>query len=240
LTTKSLSLTSIWEELKMFILGETNTKRLRDKKIPIWDINTSRPHLDDVGLDYPEGTLGPVYGFQWRHFGADWTKSSSKTSGIDQLKNVINDLRYDPYSRRHVVVAWNPIDLNDMVLHPCHYAFQFVVTEDHKLDCVFNMRSADLALGVPYNLVSYALLTHLISLEIGFTPGELICVMTNCHVYESHLDGVALQLDRNPQAFPCVKFNNFDKYKSIDDVDKLELQLLGYKPDSFIKLKMNN
>lgn len=240
LTTKSMSINSIWEELKMFLLGETTTKRLRDKNIPIWDVNTSRPHLDENGLhDYLEGTLGPVYGFQWRHFGGDW-KNVEANPGIDQLRNVIDGIKVNPYSRRHVVTAWNPLDNDKMALPPCHALFEFIVNADHKLDLVFYMRSADLALGVPYNMVSYALLAHLVSIETDIEAGELIPVLGDCHVYDSHLDGIALQLGRTPQVFPCVEFIGLDDYESIDDVDNLELKILGYKPDSFIKLNMAN
>ncbi len=242
LTTKSMSIDSIWEELKMFIKGETNIKRLTDKKIPIWNINTSREHLDNVGLkEYPEGTLGPVYGFQWRHFGADWTKeTSADNAGVDQLVNVIEGLKKDPYSRRHVVVAWNPLDIGKMALPPCHLLFEFIVNSDGELDCVFYMRSADLALGVPYNLVSYALLTHLVSMETQIPVGSLLPVLADCHVYDSHLAGVAKQLSRTPQAFPCITLEHDCENFTIDDVDSVRLSVMHYCPDSYIKLPMAN
>ena len=238
LTTKKVPFESVFEELKMFIHGDTTNSRLKAKGIKIWDGNSTRAYLDSRGLDYPEGTLGPIYGFSWRKYGADWKDPAS--TGIDQLKNVIDTLRTNPSDRRMLVTAWNPSILEEMALPPCHYTFQFHCdfTDDKPsaLNCLVNMRSADVALGVPFNIASYAMLTHIISLITGISPGTLVLVMGDCHIYENHIEGIQKQLNRIPKRFPHLVFNN--TITDIDTVDDLQYEIIGYESDSYIRLHM--
>lgn len=243
ITTKKVPFDSVYEELKMFVLGETTTERLDRKKIPIWSGNTSREFLDNRGLhDYPVGTLGPVYGFQWSKFGADWTDPNSV--GINQLQNVIDTLKTNPGDRRMLVSAWNPLDLNKMVLPPCHTLYQFHCDFNKindkfipaALNCVLYMRSADLALGVPFNIASYAMLTHIISAITGITPGTLAIIMTDCHIYSNHIDGIKKQLNRLPKRFPHINF--LSPINNINDIKDVKFNISGYVPDAFIKLPM--
>jgi thymidylate synthase len=249
ITTKKVPFNSVYEELKMFVLGETDTSRLEAKSIPIWRGNTSRPALDAKGLtDYPVGTLGPVYGYQWTKFGGDWT--DPKSTGVNQLQKVIDTLKIlktnpsHPDGRRMVVSAWNPLDLDKMCLAPCHHSFEFhcdyTKTDDKfipsALNCRVNMRSADLALGVPFNIASYAMLTHIISLITGIPPGTLAIVMTDCHIYTNHIEGIKKQILRTPKRFPHIRFNStISDIKLIEDIN---YSIIDYVHDPFIKLDM--
>lgn len=237
LTTKKVPEVSVVEELKMFIHGETTNERLKEKNIKIWDGNSTREYLDSIGLtDYPEGTLGPIYGAQWRSFGG---------SGIDQLQKAIDTLITNPGDRRMLVTAWNPIDIPKMVLPACHFSFQFHCDfiklpdgsfKPSALNCLVNMRSADTGLGVPFNIASYAFLTHFVSLITGIPPGKLGLVLADCHIYTDHITGIKKQLLRQPKRFPYIKF--MSELKSIDDIDDLKFIIVGYKPDPYIKLDM--
>lgn len=166
-----------------------DSKDLSDKGVKIWDGNGSRSFLDSRGLSHREiGDLGPVYGFQWRHFGAEYDthKSDYTGKGIDQINNVIEQLKTDPNSRRMLVSAWNPVDLDQMALPPCHVLFQFYVSSNNELSCSLYQRSCDVGLGVPFNIASYALLTHIIADLVGMKVGELVYFMGDTHVYKNH------------------------------------------------------
>jgi dihydrofolate reductase/thymidylate synthase len=170
ITTKDVFWRGVVEELLWFIRGETNSKKLSEKGVKIWDGNGSREFLDSLNLHHrQEGDLGPVYGFQWRHFGADYQDmfSDYNNKGVDQLKDLIHRIKNDPYSRRLILSAWNPADLSIMALPPCHVMSQFYV-QDGKLSCGMYQRSADIGLGVPFNIASYALLTVLLAEVIKF------------------------------------------------------------------------
>lgn len=169
LTTKRVFWRGVVEELLWFIQGSTNANLLKEKNIHIWDANSTREFLDSAGLNhYDEGDLGPIYGFQWRHFGAEYKGMNHDytNEGIDQLKNVINTIKTNPNDRRIIMCAWNPLDLKKMALPPCHCMVQFFVA-NNELSCLLYQRSADMGLGVPFNIASYSLLTYMIAHVTG-------------------------------------------------------------------------
>ena len=184
LTTKKLHFKSIIHELLWFLRGDTNIRYLTDNGVTIWD-----DWADDTG------ELGPVYGFQWR----SWPTPDGRH--IDQMGNLVEQIRKDPDSRRHLVSAWNVADLDKMALPPCHYAFQFYV-DGGRLSCLFNMRSTDIFLGLPFNIASYALLTHMIAQQCDLEVGELIFSGGDTHLYLNHLEQARLQLSRDPYPLP--------------------------------------
>ena len=231
LTTKRMFWRGIAEELLWFISGSTNTKDLSEKGIKFWDANASRPNLDKLGFDkYPEGELGPTYGHLWRNFG-----------GVDQLGDVIKTLRINPTSRRMLVSAWNPPKLKEMVLPPCHVLYQFYVdttVEPFQLSCQVYQRSGDLGLGVPFNIASYALLTHLVARLCGFEAKELIHVLGDAHIYSNHVDALRTQLVRKPLPFPTLEFRYDAPMTNIDDLKMEHLLLKGYKHFDAIHMPM--
>ena len=189
LTTKKVHLKSIIYELLWFIAGDTNIKYLKDHGVSIWD-----EWADE------NGDLGPVYGHQWRSF------PTPDGGHVDQLKNVVEQLKKNPDSRRHIVCAWNPAEVDQMALPPCHALFQFYVAND-RLSCQLYQRSADVFLGVPFNIASYALLTLMIAQVCGYEPGEFVHTFGDVHIYRNHFDQVELQLSRTPRALPTMKLN---------------------------------
>ncbi|HHU38345.1 MAG TPA: thymidylate synthase [Propionibacterium sp.] len=215
LTTKKLHTRSIFGELLWFLRGDTNIAWLHENNITIWD-----EWADE------NGDLGPVYGAQWR----SWPTPGG--GHIDQVANVVASLRTNPDSRRHVVVAWNPADVDDMALPPCHMMFQFHVA-DGKLSCQMYQRSADVFLGVPFNIASYALLTHMVAQVTGLEPGEFIHTFGDAHLYANHLDQARLQLTREPRALPTLRLD-----PAVTELDRFELsdiELIGYDPHPTIK-----
>lgn len=238
LTTKRTFWRGVAEELLWFVAGCTNAKVLQDKNIKIWDGNSSREFLDSVGLAHrEEGDLGPIYGFQWRHFGAEYrTMHDTYTDkGVDQLSNIIDTLKTNPNDRRMIMTAWNPVALPDMALPPCHLLCQFYVANG-ELSCQMYQRSADVGLGVPFNIASYSLLTMLIAHVTGFKPGEFVHVLGDAHVYSNHIHELEIQLEREPHPFPTLKINP-DK-QSIDGFVMDDLELVGYSPHKAIKMPM--
>ena len=189
LTTKKLHLKSIIHELLWFISGETNIKYLTDNGVKIWN-----EWADE------NGNLGPVYGYQWRSWPADEGRK------IDQLMNVIASLKRSPDSRRHIVSAWNVGELDKMALPPCHIMFQFYVAEG-RLSCQLYQRSADIFLGVPFNIASYAILTHMVAQATGLRPGDFIHTLGDAHIYLNHIEQVKLQLTREPYKLPVMTLN---------------------------------
>ncbi|MBR4213078.1 MAG: thymidylate synthase [Bacteroidales bacterium] len=189
LTTKKVHLKSIIYELLWFIAGDTNIKYLKDHGVSIWD-----EWADE------NGDLGPVYGHQWRSF------PTPDGGHVDQLKNVVEQLKKNPDSRRHIVCAWNPAEVDQMALPPCHALFQFYVA-NNRLSCQLYQRSADVFLGVPFNIASYALLTLMIAQVCGYEPGEFVHTFGDVHIYRNHFDQVELQLSRTPRALPTMKLN---------------------------------
>ena len=214
-TTKKLHLRSIIYELLWFLQGDTNIKFLQDHGVRIWN-----EWADE------DGNLGPVYGHQWR----SWTGADGKT--IDQISDLIHQLKTNPDSRRLIVNAWNVGDIENMALPPCHCMFQFYVA-DGKLSCQLYQRSADIFLGVPFNIASYALLTHLIAHECGLGVGEFVHSLGDAHIYLNHLEQVNEQLSREPRDFPKLVIN--PEKKSIFDIELSDLTMEGYNPHPTIK-----
>ena len=238
LTTKRTFWRGVAEELLWFIAGCTNAKVLQDKSIKIWNGHSSREFLDSVGLaQREEGDLGPIYGFQWRHFGAEYrTMHDTYTNkGVDQLSNIIDKLKTNPEDRRMIMTAWNPVALPEMALPPCHLLCQFYVANG-ELSCQMYQRSADIGLGVPFNIASYSLLTMLIAHVTGFKPGEFVHVLGDAHVYLNHIRELEMQLEREPRPFPTLKINP-DK-QSIDGFVMDDLELVDYNPHKTIKMPM--
>ena len=238
LTTKRVFWKGIAEELLWFIKGSTDAKILKEKNIHIWNGNGSREFLDQHGFtSREEGDLGPVYGFQWRHYGARYVDCNAdyEGQGIDQLHQCIELIKNNPESRRIIMTAWNPIDIPNMVLPPCHMFCQFYVS-DGKLSCSLYQRSADIGLGVPFNIASYSLLTHLIAHVCGLEAGEFVHMIGDAHVYLNHVDALNEQLSRTPMQFPTLKINT-DK-KDIDDFVFKDFEIIGYDPHSSIKMQM--
>jgi thymidylate synthase len=220
--------------------GNTNANDLADKGIHIWDGNGSREFLDSRGLhDREEGDLGPVYGFQWRHFGAEYKDMHTDYTGqgVDQLADCIHKIIHNPEDRRIIMSAWNPSDLDLMALPPCHMFCQFYVdTKSNELSCQLYQRSADMGLGVPFNIASYALLTHLIAQVTGRKPGEFVHTIGDAHIYLNHVDALKEQMKRNPRDFPTLKIN--PEKKNIDDFVYDDLEVIGYRPHKKISMKM--
>jgi thymidylate synthase len=213
-TTKKLHLRSIIHELLWFIRGETNIKYLHDNKVTIWD------EWADAN-----GDLGPVYGAQWR----SWPARDSTT--IDQLADVIARIKKSPDSRRLLVTAWNPSDVDKMALPPCHCLFQFYVAEG-RLSCQLYQRSADIFLGVPFNIASYALLTHMIAQVCDLEVGEFVHTLGDAHIYLNHLQQADLQLSRKPKALPKLVITR--KVSAIEDFRYEDFRIEGYEPDAAI------
>ncbi|KAK4742295.1 hypothetical protein SAY87_000296 [Trapa incisa] len=204
LTTKKVFWRGVVEELLWFISGSTNAKILQDKGIHIWDGNASREYLDSIGLkEREEGDLGPVYGFQWRHFGARYTDMHTDYTGqgFDQLLDVINKIKNNPDDRRIILSAWNPSDLKLMALPPCHMFAQFYVANG-ELSCQMYQRSADMGLGVPFNIASYALLTRMIAHICDLNAGDFVHVIGDAHVYRNHIRPLEEQFQKAPRPFP--------------------------------------
>lgn len=214
-TTKKLHLKSIIVELLWFLSGATNTQYLKEHGVSIWD-----EWADG------EGNLGPVYGKQWR----SWETPDGAM--IDQIATAVSDLKRNPDSRRIIVTAWNPGDLSKMALAPCHCLFQFYVT-DGKLSCQLYQRSADVFLGVPFNIASYALLTIMMAQVTGLKPGDFVHTFGDAHLYLNHLEQADLQLSRTPRALPEMKIN--PEVKSIFDFKYEDFELTGYDPWPHIK-----
>ena len=230
LTTKRVGYKTVLRELLWFIRGSTSNKELTDKKVHIWTPNSSREFLDSRNLDYEEGDLGPVYGFQWRHFGAEYEDKDTdyRGKGVDQLQNVIDLIKNEPNSRRIILNSWNASDLDKMALPPCHVMCQFNVdTKNNKLDCQLYQRSGDMFLGVPFNIASYAFLTHIIGNITGYQVGRLIHILGDTHIYESHIEAVKTQIKRIPYQFPELNISN--QLTDINTIKEQYFTLQNYK-----------
>lgn len=238
LTTKKVFWRGVVEELLWFISGSTNAKVLQEKGIHIWDGNASREYFDSIGLkEREEGDLGPIYGFQWRHFGARYTDMHADYTGqgFDQLLDIIDKIKNNPNDRRIVLSAWNPSDLKLMALPPCHMFAQFYVANG-ELSCQMYQRSADMGLGVPFNIASYALLTCIIAHVCDLRPGDLVHVIGDTHVYSNHVRPLQEQLQNLPKPFPILKIN--PEKKNIDSFVATDFKLIGYDPHQKIEMKM--
>jgi len=239
LTTKKVPFRLVASELEFFIRGITDKEWLREKNNHIWDEWCS-PDAVPYGNDeqtkakmMAERELGPIYGWQWRNFGADYVAHNALPSGqgVDQLGLVAETLKKDPDNRRMIVSAWNPCDLSRMALPPCHYAFQVTVI-DGRLNLLWNQRSVDVALGLPFNIASYGCLLHLLAKDANLGEGKLIGFLGDTHIYINHVDGIREQLARRPRALPRVKTENFT---SVFDWHYGDTVIEGYDPHPAIK-----
>ena len=206
ITTKKMFFRGIVEELLWFLRGSTNAHELKQKKIHIWEGNSTREYLDSIGLDYPEGELGPVYGWQWRKFGKKYgidEKDVTDAKGIDQIKYVLEELSKDTNSRRAVLSGWNPVDLKKMALPPCHILYIFNKTSKG-LSCHLTLRSSDLFLGLPFNIASTALLTHIFAHVLHIPANEISLSICDAHIYEEHTTQVTKQITSESFDFPKV------------------------------------
>ena len=219
LTTKKLHLRSIIHELLWFLKGETNIKYLKDNNVSIWD-----EWADE------NGDLGRVYGAQWR----SWQTPNGKS--IDQISQIIQQIKQNPDSRRLIVSAWNPAEVDNMALPPCHALFQFYVA-DGKLSCQLYQRSADIFLGVPFNIASYALLTMMMAQVCGLQAGEFIHTLGDAHIYNNHFEQAKLQLTREPRRQPEIKIN--DKIKDLFEFKYEDFELINYNPHPHIKAEVS-
>ena len=219
LTTKKLHLKSIIHELLWFLKGETNISYLKEHGVSIWD-----EWADE------NGDLGPVYGSQWRSWPAPTADDPNRT--IDQITQLVSSLKTNPSSRRHIVSAWNPAEVDNMALPPCHCLFQFYVG-DGKLSCQLYQRSADIFLGVPFNIASYSLLTMMLAQVVGLKPGDFVHTFGDAHLYLNHLEQTELQLSRTPKTLPTMKIN-----PNVTDLFAFkfeDFELVGYEADPTIK-----
>ncbi|SJK86128.1 Dihydrofolate reductase [Babesia microti strain RI] len=238
LTTKKVFFKGIVEELLWFIKGDTSGKILLEKGVRIWEKNGTREFLDSVGLnERKEHDLGPIYGFQWRHFGAEYKDCDTNYTGqgIDQLMEAIDKIKNDPNSRRIIVCSWNVNDLSKMALPPCHCLFQFYVSQG-RLSCIMYQRSADVGLGVPFNIASYSLLTLMIAQVCALRPGKFVHVLGNAHIYKTHITALTKQIQRIPYPFPILKLNA--QVKRIEDFVPSDINLLCYTCHPTIKMDM--
>ena len=240
MTTKQLAWKTCLKELLWFIKGSTNNEELTRQKCYIWNGNSSREYLDSRGLGHlKENDLGPVYGFQWRHFNGNYVDCLTDYSGVgvDQLEYIINALKgADRYSRRLVMSAWNPCQLDDMALPPCHILSQFHVTEGDQLTCTMYQRSGDVGLGVPFNIASYSFLTHLIAKHCGLKAKEFVYYLGNTHIYDDHIEPLKEQLERKPYEFPTLDI--LEKKENIEDYVLEDFVVKDYKCWPTIKMEM--
>ncbi|KAL3285363.1 hypothetical protein HHI36_019471 [Cryptolaemus montrouzieri] len=230
LTTKRVFWRGVVEEMLWFISGSTNAFDLNSKNVHIWDANSTREYLDNAGLpDREVGDLGPIYGFQWRHYGAEYKGMNADytSKGIDQLAHIIQTIKCRPYDRRMIMCSWNPVDIPEMALPPCHCLVQFFVGNG-ELSCMLYQRSADMGLGVPFNIASYALLTYMIAHVTDLQPGELIHTLGDSHIYFSQVEALKAQMQREPRPFPTLKIKR--KIENIDDFTFDDFELIGYNP----------
>jgi len=267
LTTKRVFFRAVLEELLWFVRADTDSTYLSERGVKIWDGNGSREFLDKRGLSHRRvGDLGPVYGFQWRHFGATYETADTDYTGkgVDQLREVIRKIKEDPTDRRIIMSAWNPAgtpwpaasdpfsiylygnfleDLSQMALPPCHMFCQFYVhlptsaDEKPRLSCLMYQRSADLGLGIPFNIASYALLTRMIAQVTNTEPHELIIQLGDAHVYRDHVDALGIQVGREPRPLPTLRWAR--DVADIDDFKVDDFLVEGYAPHGKLDMKMS-
>ena len=243
LTTKKVAWKTCFHELQWFLSGSTDNKKLKEKKVHIWNGNASREYLDSVGLENrEEDDLGPVYGHQWRHFNAPYDTCHSDYSGkgVDQIAEIINCLK-DPSkqnSRRILMCAWNPEQMKEMALPPCHVLAQFNVSQGKYLSCSLYQRSGDVGLGVPFNIASYSFLTHILAKHCNLEAKEFVYFLGNTHIYQDHKEPLEEQIKREPFSFPRIYIKQ--KRENIEDycLDDLEW-ITPYKHHETIKMNMS-
>ena len=245
LTTKKLAWRVCLKELLWFMNGDTNNKLLKDQNVKIWNGNGTREFLDSRGLqNLREDDLGPVYGHQWRYWNASYNKENGCLSnyngkGIDQLQNIIDEITKSKEtgesSRRMIMSAWNPEQLDEMALPPCHVLSQYHLI-DNKLSCSLYQRSGDVGLGVPFNIASYSFLTHLLARHCDVEAGEFVHFIGNAHIYDDHVEPLKIQLKNDPYEFPDLVIN--EKRDNIDDYKLEDFEVNNYHFHNVIKMNM--
>lgn len=244
LRTKKVPFKLVASELEFFVKGITDKKWLQDHNNHIWDewANPQKvayghtPEIKQKMLE--ERDLGAIYGFQWRHFGAEYKNYDADygNQGVDQLKRLVETLKTNPQDRRMIVSGWNPVALSCMALPPCHYAFQVTVI-DGKLNLLWNQRSVDLMLGLPFNIASYALLLHLLAKESGLGEGKLIGFLADVHIYSNHLEAAYEQINRNPELYPAPTLAT-EPFRSIFEWQAQDSKIVGYQSYPSIKMEI--
>ena len=232
LTTKKVHFTSVLHELLWFLSGSTNVAPLQERGVRIWNEWATEEQCARFGR--PAGELGPVYGHQWRNFGATLRPDGSYAKdGVDQIARLIEQIRTNPTSRRLIVSGWHPGEADQVALPPCHTLFQFFVESRGRLSCQLYQRSGDVFLGVPFNIASYALLTMMVAHVTGLAPGHFVHTFGDVHLYKNHVEQAKLQLTRTPKPLPTLTID--PSVRSIDDFRFEHFQLTGYEPDPHIK-----
>jgi thymidylate synthase len=241
ITTKKLAWKTVIKELLWFLSGSTDNKKLLDQDVKIWLGNSTREYMDSIGFTEREvNDLGPIYGHQWRHFNAEYKdqKTDYTNKGVDQIQQVIHLLKNDPMSRRIILTAWNPCQINQVNLPPCHIMCQFYVTSEKELSCMMYQRSADIGLGLPFNIASYAVLTYILGKLSNLKPKKLSIIIGDAHIYENHIDALKEQITREPFEFPKLELNLEKEYNKVEDFDINDFKILNYKCFEHLKMQM--
>lgn len=243
LTTKQMPWKSVIKELVWFLRGSTNVDELKAQGVNIWNANSTREFLDNAGLHHlRQGDIGPMYGFQWRHYGAEYKGCDHDYTGqgIDQLANVIDTLKKDPYSRRILMTTVNMLDIEQGCLYPCHgNIVQFYVSPSKTLSCHMYQRSVDSFLGLTWNIFSYAVLTHIIAVKTNLMPSELVISTGDTHLYTNHIEQAKIQIQRNPYPAPRLVLDHSIIHKSFEEITVDDFELVGYFHHSLIKASMS-
>jgi len=240
ITTKKLAWKTCLKELIWFISGSTDNKVLREQGVHIWDGNASNEALQERGIGhYQPGDLGPIYGHQWRSFNAPYTHSGADYTGkgVDQLADVVRRLK-DPekrFSRRNLLSSWNPVQIDEMALPPCHVLSQFHVTQGNKLTCSMYQRSGDMGLGIPFNIASYSLLTHLLAVHCDLEAHEFIHFIGDAHIYDDHVEVLKEQIERTPAPSPMVVVR---PQEDINDYAVGDFSVRGYRSQGKLEMEM--
>ena len=243
MTTKKLAWRTCLKELLWFVKGDTSNDNLQKDNVKIWNGNATREFLDSRGLyNLKENDLGPVYGHQWRFWNAKYDNSETnyKGKGIDQLQNIIDEIKYckenNEASRRLIMSAWNPEQIDEMALPPCHVLSQYHITEGNKLSCSLYQRSGDMGLGIPFNIASYSFLTHLLAKHCDLEAGDFVHFIGNMHIYDDHIDVLKEQIVKPPFDFPKLYIN--EKRENIEDYEFNDFTVKNYKFHKQLKMKM--
>lgn len=242
LTTKKVAWKTCLKELLWFLRGSTSNIELKAENVHIWDANASREFLDSRGLTHlAEDDLGPVYGHQWRHFNAEYEtcETDYNGKGVDQVQYLIDQLSNPETrtSRRIILSAWNPCQIDQMALPPCHLLCQFKVSNSNKLSCLLYQRSGDIGLGVPFNIASYSFLTHILAKKCGLEASKLVHVIGDAHIYDDHVEALKEQLEKEPTDC-CPRFRIINEKENLNDYKISDFEVLDYKPGEVVKMTM--